>query len=57
MQELNRREGEVIREIGTINKNIAGRTIKEYLEMLIRLKQRRRYIVKKMLIKKEKKQE
>jgi len=28
--ELKRREGEVIREIGTINKNIAGRTIKEY---------------------------
>ena len=28
--ELNRREGEVIREIGTINKNIAGRTHKEY---------------------------
>jgi hypothetical protein len=31
-QELNRREGEVIREIGTINKNTAGRTIKEYRE-------------------------
>ena len=29
-KELNRREGEVIREIGTINKNIAGRTKKEY---------------------------
>lgn len=28
-QELNRREGEVIREIGTINKNVAGRTKKE----------------------------
>ncbi len=28
--ELNRREGEVIREISTINKNIAGRTIEEY---------------------------
>jgi hypothetical protein len=28
--ELCRREGEVIREIGTINKNIAGRTTKEY---------------------------
>jgi hypothetical protein len=31
-QELNRREGEVIREIGTINKQIAGRTRKEYRE-------------------------
>ena len=31
-KELNRREGEVIREIGTINKCIAGRTIKEYYE-------------------------
>ena len=29
-QELHRREGEVIREIGTLNKNIAGRTKKEY---------------------------
>ena len=29
-QELHRREGEVIREIGTLNKNIAGRTGKEY---------------------------
>ncbi len=29
-KELNRREGEVIREIGTINKCIAGRTKKEY---------------------------
>lgn len=28
-KELNRREGEVIREIGTINKNIPGRTRKE----------------------------
>jgi len=31
--ELNRKEGEVIREIGTINKCIAGRTTKEYYEM------------------------
>ena len=31
-KELERREGQVIREIGTINKNIAGRTKKEYLE-------------------------
>ena len=28
--ELKRREGEVIREIGTLNKQIAGRTVKEY---------------------------
>lgn len=28
-EELNRREGEVIREIGTINKNVAGRNKKE----------------------------
>ncbi len=31
-QELNRREGEVQREIATINKNIAGRTKKEYYQ-------------------------
>jgi len=31
-KELCRREGQVIREIGTINKNIAGRTQKEYYE-------------------------
>jgi hypothetical protein len=31
-KELERREGQVIREIGTINKNIAGRTIKEWCE-------------------------
>ena len=29
-KELNRREGEVVREIGTINKNVAGRNNKEY---------------------------
>jgi hypothetical protein len=29
---LNKREGEVIREIGTLNKRIEGRTIKEYAE-------------------------
>jgi len=29
-QELCRREGEIIREIGTLNKNIAGRTKQEY---------------------------
>jgi len=31
-KELNRREGEVIREIGTINKKIQGRTQKEWCE-------------------------
>ena len=30
--ELNKREGEVIRELATINKNIAGRTNKEWRE-------------------------
>lgn len=29
-QQLNRREGQVIREIGTLNKTIAGRTDREY---------------------------
>ena len=29
-EELNRREGEIIREIGTLNKIIAGRTPREY---------------------------
>ena len=29
-EQLNRREGEVIRDIGTINKRIEGRTLKEY---------------------------
>jgi len=29
-EELNKREGEVIREIGTLNSNIAGRTKEEY---------------------------
>ena len=29
-EELRKREGEVIREIGTLNKNIAGRTIEEW---------------------------
>jgi len=29
-QELHRREGEVIRQLGTLNKYIAGRTTKEY---------------------------
>ena len=31
-EQLNRREGEVIREIGTLNINIAGRTYGEYIE-------------------------
>lgn len=31
--ELNQREGEIIREIGSLNKNIAGRTKKEYNKM------------------------
>ena len=31
-EELNKREGEIIREIGTVNKQIAGRTYKEYYE-------------------------
>jgi len=30
IEELTQREGEIIREIGTLNKNIAGRTKKEY---------------------------
>jgi hypothetical protein len=29
-KELVKREGEIIRQIGTLNKNIAGRTLKEY---------------------------
>ena len=35
-QELHRREGEVIREIGTLNKCIAGRTDKERYQELYR---------------------
>ena len=31
-EEWNKREGEIIREIGTLNKQIAGRTPKEYVE-------------------------
>jgi hypothetical protein len=31
-EQLNKREGEIIREIGTLNKKIAGRTQKEYIE-------------------------
>ena len=31
-EQLNKREGEIIRDIGTLNKNIAGRTHKEYRE-------------------------
>jgi hypothetical protein len=29
-EQLNKREGQIIREIGTLNKRIAGRTNKEY---------------------------
>ena len=31
-EQLNKREGQIIREIGTLNKLIAGRTKKEYIE-------------------------
>ena len=31
-EQLNKREVEIIREIGTVNKYIAGRTLKEYYE-------------------------
>ncbi len=31
-EQLNKREGQIIREIGTLNKQIAGRTSKEYIE-------------------------
>ena len=31
-EQLNKREEEIIREIGTVNKYIAGRTLKEYYE-------------------------
>jgi hypothetical protein len=31
-EQLNKREGEIIREIGTVNNYIAGRTLKEYYE-------------------------
>jgi hypothetical protein len=31
-KELNRREGQVIREIGSINKNVSGRTRREWVE-------------------------
>ena len=31
-EELNKREGQVIREIGLLNKEIAGRTFEEYRE-------------------------
>jgi len=30
LEELTRRESKIIRKIGTLNKNIAGRTVKEY---------------------------
>jgi len=31
-EQLNKREGEIIREIGTVNKTVTGRTHKEYYE-------------------------
>jgi hypothetical protein len=31
-EQLNKREGEIIREIGTVNNYIAGRTLEEYYE-------------------------
>ena len=31
-EQLNKREGQIIREIGTLNKKISGRTKKEYIE-------------------------
>jgi len=31
-EQLNKREGEIIREIGTVNKTIAGRTLDEYYQ-------------------------
>ena len=54
-EQLNKREGEIIREIGTLNKNIAGRTNreskKEY-EKIIKIKKNMiKNIIKKMKIK------
>jgi hypothetical protein len=31
-EQVTQREGQVIREIGTLNKNIVGRTLQEYIE-------------------------
>jgi hypothetical protein len=31
-EQLNKREGEISREIGTVNKTVTGRTHKEYYE-------------------------
>jgi hypothetical protein len=56
--ELCRREGEVIREIGTLNQRIAGRTIKErYVEDKAKIagKMKEYYIRKQDEIKKQKK--
>ena len=45
-EQLNRREGEIIREIGTLNKNIAGRThkecVKKYIMKLIKIKEKKK---------------
>ena len=53
--QLNKREGEIIREIGTLNKNIAGRTNKESkkeYEKKIKIKKNMiKNIIKKMKIK------
>ncbi len=44
MEQLNKREGQIIREIGTLNKNIAGRTFKEYY--IDNLEQKKQYYIK-----------
>jgi len=38
IEELNKREGEVIREVATINKKISGRSKKEYSDYYTKLK-------------------
>ena len=51
-QELHRREGEVIRQLGTLNKCIAGRTSKEYYaDNINKFKEQKNNIVQIMLIK------
>ena len=58
-KELERREGEIIRQFGTINKCIAGRTMKEYyLDNIEKFKERDRikYIKNSDYIKKQKKE-
>ena len=42
-EQLNKREGQIIREIGTLNKQVAGRTLKEYLlENADKIKERKK---------------